>query len=190
VYPPLIVLAAAGWNFLISDRFPRNARIISIALLVAGCLEPLVFMARNHPNEVVYFNVLAGGPRGATRRFELDYWGNSLLQATEWTARLATRSGVPLCISGHPYSVVRGNAQRFKSLYSEWPSRRAHHIELVLARGPRAGLRRLAARQDTLHVIKTADGAPLVYVLPGPRIDEVRHRIIEATATRNSGFRR
>jgi hypothetical protein len=188
VYPPLIVLAAAGWHFLINERQPSSVRIISVALLVAGCLEPLVFMVRNHPNEVVYFNALAGGPRAATRRFELDYWGNSLLQATEWTARLAARSGTPLCISGYPYMIVRGNAQRFKSLSPESPTRSAHHIELVLARGPRAALRRLASRQDSLHVIKTADGAPLAYILPGPRFDEVRDRLIDAAAPGNSGF--
>ncbi len=185
VYPPLIVLAAAGWHFLVNERQPRRVRIISVALLVAGCLEPLVFMARNHPNDVVYFNVLAGGPRGATRQFELDYWGNSLLQATEWTAALATRSGTTLRISGYPYMIVRGNAQRFAFLSPESPSDGAHHIELVLARGSRGMLRRLASRQDSLHVIKTADGAPLAYVLPGPRFNEVRHRLIMPDAGEN-----
>jgi hypothetical protein len=189
IYPAVIVLSAAGWHFLINERQRSRVRIISIALLVAACLEPLLFMARNHPNEVVYFNSLAGGPRGAMQRFELDYWGNSLLQAVEWTARFARRSGVPLCISGEPYTIVRGNAQRFKSVYPEYPSRHAHHIELVLARGPRTALQQLASRQDILHIIKTADGAPLAYVLPGPRFDEVRDRLIDASADGNSGFR-
>lgn len=187
VYPPVIVLSAAGWNFLMKERQPRAVRKIAVALLVAGCLEPLVFAVRNHPNEVVYFNFLVGGPRGANGRFDLDYWGNSLLQAVEWTDQLATRSGVPLCISGRAYSVLRGNAQRFRSLYSEHPSHGAHHIEVVLARGSSEGLMELAARQDILHVIETADGVPLAYVLPGPRIDEVRHRIIGATISTNSG---
>jgi 4-amino-4-deoxy-L-arabinose transferase-like glycosyltransferase len=181
VYPPLIILSSAGWHFLINERQPNRVRMISIALLLVGCLEPLTFMARNHPNEVVYFNTLVGGPRKARWRFDLDYWGNSLLQATEWSARLATRSGTPLRISGHPYAIVKGNAQRFTSLSPEPPSREAHHIELMLARGARASLRRLAARQDILHVIKTADGAPLAYVVPGPRFDEVRHRLKDVT---------
>ncbi len=180
VYPPLIVLAAAGWQFLVNERRPRGVRVAGVALLVAGCLEPLVFMVRNHPNEVVYFNALVGGPRGAAARFELDYWGNSLLQAAEWTAALATRSGSPLCVSGQPYSVVRGDARRFGSLYSEWPYRKAHHVELVLARAPRRELAQLAARPDILHVIQTADGAPLAYIVAGPRIDAVRDRIHQA----------
>jgi hypothetical protein len=186
VYPPLVVLAAAGWNFLMNERRPRAVRLVGVALFVAGCVEPVVFIWRNHPNEVVYFNALVGGPRGAAGRFDLDYWGNSLLQATEWTAALATRSGVPLCISGRPYSIVRGNAQRFGSLYSEWPFSRAHHVEVVLARGPREGLAQLAARRDILHVIETADGAPLAYIVAGPRIDAVRDRIIQAGLRRKS----
>jgi hypothetical protein len=187
VYPPLIVLAASGWHFLINRQQPRSARLISVALLAAGLLEPLLFITRNHPNEVVYFNVLAGGPRGAARRFELDYWGNSLLQATEWTARLGARSGTPLRISGYPYPIVNANAQRFESLSAESPSRGAHHVELVLARGSLVWLRRLALRQDSLHVIKTADGAPLAYVLPGPRFDDVRHRLVDPGAPADAG---
>jgi 4-amino-4-deoxy-L-arabinose transferase-like glycosyltransferase len=188
IYPAVIVLSAAGWHFLINERQRSSVRVVSIALLVVGCLEPLLFMARNHPNEVVYFNSLAGGPRGAMQRFELDYWGNSLLQAIEWTAGFARRSGVPLCISGDPYTIVRGNAERFKSVYAEYPSRHAHHIEVVLARGSRTALRQLASRPDILHVVKTADGAPLAYVLPGPRFDEVRRRLVDAAADGNSGF--
>jgi hypothetical protein len=177
VYPPLIVLASAGWSVLLNARRSPAVRAASAVLFAVGCLEPLVFMVRNHPNEVVYFNALVGGPRGAAARFELDYWGNSLLQATEWTADLASRSGVPLCISGEPYSLVRANAQRFGSVYSEFPGRRRHHLELVLARGSRGRLVRLNARRDILHVIKTADGAPLAYIVPGPRIAAVRDRI-------------
>jgi hypothetical protein len=57
----------------------------------------------------------------------------------------------------------------------------------VLARGSLVWLRRLALRQDSLHVIKTADGAPLAYVLPGPRFDDVRHRLIDPGAPADAG---
>ena len=40
-------------------------------------------MIRNHPNETVYFNPLAGGVRGAQSQYETDYWGNCLRQASE-----------------------------------------------------------------------------------------------------------
>ena len=180
IYPPMVILAVAGWRFVLNQARFKAIRVVSVVLLAAGCVEPLLFVARNHPNEIVYFNAIVGGPRGAWGRFELDYWGNSLLQATAWTAALAERAGVPLCISGVPYSVVRGDAARFGSIYSEWPHRLAHHIEVVLARGDRESLAKLAARTDALHVITTADGAPLAYILPGPRMDTVRARITNA----------
>ena len=184
IYPPMVILAVAGWRFVLNEARVKAMRVVSVALVVAGCLEPLQFIVRNHPNEVVYFNAIVGGPRGAWGRFELDYWGNSVLQATAWTAALAERAGVPLCISGVPYSVVRGDAGRFGSLYSEWPYRHAHHVEVVLARDDRESLAKLAARTDAIHVIATADGAPLAYILPGPHMDAVRDRITDACQRR------
>jgi hypothetical protein len=37
--------------------------------------EPLVFQARNHPNQIVYFSPLMGGPKSAFARYDMDYWG-------------------------------------------------------------------------------------------------------------------
>lgn len=37
-----------------------------------------------HPYQIVYFNSLTGGVKGAYGQFDLDYWGSSLKQAAEW----------------------------------------------------------------------------------------------------------
>lgn len=39
---------------------------------------------RFHPYEVVYFNELIGGVKGAKGMFDLEYWGHSLKYAAEW----------------------------------------------------------------------------------------------------------
>lgn len=39
---------------------------------------------RIHPYQIVYFNELVGGTRGAYRSFDLDYWGQSLQEAASW----------------------------------------------------------------------------------------------------------
>lgn len=36
-----------------------------------------------HPDEYVYYNLLTGGVKGAEGAYELDYWGNSLIEATK-----------------------------------------------------------------------------------------------------------
>ena len=179
IYPPLVVLAAIGWrDVLTATGRHRLLSAVAASALIAGCAEPLAFMVQNHPNEAVYFNALVGGPHGAFKRFELDYWGNSLFQATRWSAGVAECAGRPVAVSGWPYQVVTEDASRFPSLRSTQPGEEAHHLELHLLRDTREGLRRLMARPDILHVVRTDDGAPLAVVLPGPRFHE-----IEATLT-------
>lgn len=174
VYPPLVVLAAVGWrSAILGARRYRFLSAFAIAALVAGCLQPTIFMVRNHPNEIVYFNALVGGPHGAFKHYELDYWGNSLLQAADWTAGVAACAGRPVVVSGWPYQIVTEDASRFPSVHSAQPEQEAHHLELRLLRDTRAGLRKTMARPDILHVVRTDDGAPLAVVLQGPRFNEI-----------------
>jgi hypothetical protein len=183
VYPPLVVLSASGWRDLIraTRASPRLCGLV-IAALVVGCTEPLLFMMENHPNEVVYFNALVHGPHGAFRQFELDYWGNSLLQATGWTEDLAERTGVRLTVSGWPNALVREDILRFPLLEPAEPERGAHHVYVQLLRDSRQGLTRTMSRGDILHIVRTHDGAPLAVVLRGPRFDEIEHRDLETPA--------
>jgi hypothetical protein len=174
VYPPLVVLAASGWRDLLAaaSRWPIALTVTLVALGV-GLLEPFGFMLRNHPNEVVYFNGLVGGPRGAFGRYEMDYWGNSLLQATEWSAGIADAAGAPVSISGWPYSLVEIDARRFRSLVAYAPERGQHHLFVQLLRGSPQALKDMMSRGDAVHVVRTADGAPLALVRRGPRFGEV-----------------
>jgi hypothetical protein len=175
VYPPLVILAASGWrDVIVSSRKQPIVSGVVLAGLLLGCAEPLLYMVRSHPNEAVYFNACVRGPRGAFRRFELDYWGNSLLQASAWTAGVAERSGVRLKVSGWPYPLVREDVLRFPSLIPTEPDAETHHIEVRLLRDSREGLRRTMSRHDILHVVRTGDGAPLAVVLPGPGFEEIQ----------------
>jgi 4-amino-4-deoxy-L-arabinose transferase-like glycosyltransferase len=171
-YPPLVVLAACGWRLLLDS--PRGwLRTLAAATLAIGLLEPLYFQCRNHPNQVVYFNAFAGGPRGALGRYELDYWGNSLLQGVEWVDGVARAAGTRVVVSGRPHHVVRDDAQRFPSLAFTREEEAAHHLEILVLRGPRQDVLELAERTDILHAVTTADGTPLTLVVPGPRYAEV-----------------
>jgi hypothetical protein len=174
VYPPLVMLAATGWHDLLVATVKRPILSgVVLAAFIIGFAEPIRFMVQSHPNEGVYFNALVRGPRGAFRRFELDYWGNSLLQASDWSARVANRAGVRLRVSGWPYALVREDVLRFPSLSPSEPGAEAHHLEVVLLRDSPTGLRKTMARHDILHVVRTGDGAPLAVVVRGPRFEEV-----------------
>ena len=182
VYPSLVVAAAIGWERMLNVREGR-VRLAVVAALIAGAAEPLVYMVRNHPHHVVYFNSAVDGPRGAFRRYELDYWGNSLLAASEWTSELARTSGTFLRVSGSPWSLVRADLPRFPALIPAPPA--DAHVEIRLLRGSRNSITVLANRADALHVVRTADGAPLAVVLPGPRMQEVWRRVSPQLKTEN-----
>ncbi|MGC4081126.1 MAG: hypothetical protein QM736_03185 [Vicinamibacterales bacterium] len=110
VVPPIVALAGAGWSALLDTR----ARTAGVALLAIGLVEPLAFQIRNHPNQIVYFSPLTGGPRHAFARYDMDYWGNSVLQAVQWADDVARQSGMPLIVSGNPIQAVDANAGRFE----------------------------------------------------------------------------
>jgi hypothetical protein len=166
VVPPLIVLAAAGWNAALDAAPP--ARAVAAVLLVLGLLEPLDFQIRNHPNQIVYFSPLTGGPRAAFGRYDMDYWANSVLQAVRWSAQVAERSRTALGVSGNPVQAVQADAGRYRSLWVAPRSSRDFHLDIRLLRGPRESLLEFAARPDILYRVTTADGTPLCIVLPGP----------------------
>ena len=177
VYPILVVLAASGWAAWMSSGRVWVRRTAA-ALLVAGMVNPLAFHARSHPNQAVYFNELVGGPRGAFAKFDMDYWGNCLLEAVAWSARTAQLSGRPIAISGNPWQLIQLDSERFPSLYFTPPQRRQDHLSVYLSRGSAEGVIGLATRQDALYRVKTADGTVLCVVVPGPAFGELQPHVV------------
>lgn len=178
ILPPLAVLAALGWSWLLGHA-SRGVRIAGLVLLAVGLAEPLIFQVRNHPNQVVYFNHLLGGPRNAFGRFELDYWGNCLHQALERAVPMARQSGMVVLVSGHRWRMMLLDSERTTEIRSIRPELRRHHLEVTLFRGPPESLAKFAARQDVLYRVAMADGTPLCAVTPGPAYGELRRRLVE-----------
>jgi len=167
IYPALIVIAAAGWTEWLSTRRQPWVRRTAAALLAVGLMNILAFNVRAYPNQTVYFNEVVGGPRGAMARYDLDYWGNCVLEAVSWTARVAKASGMSLTITGNPAHVVELDAGRFRELFYTIPERGRDHFIVRLNRGPIAGVTELANRMDAPYRVTTPDGAVLCVVLPG-----------------------
>ncbi|MGH9315481.1 MAG: glycosyltransferase family 39 protein [Vicinamibacterales bacterium] len=167
IVPPIAVIAAAGWDYLLA-RAPGRTRLAGVLLLAAGLAEPLWFQVRNHPNQGVYFSPVMGGPRGAFGRFEMDYWGNCVLQAVDWTAAQAARARMPIGVSSNAWEVAVVDVMRYKSLYFRLPYEDGHHFTILLLKGKRQDVLDASRRRDILHRVTTADGTPLCVVVPGP----------------------
>ena len=171
-YPPLVAVSAVGWSALLA--WPaKPVRVAAALTLAAGLLEPAWFVFRNHPNQCVYFSALAGGPRAALGRYELDYWGSSVHQAVAWIDAAARQGHARIVVSGHPPQVVRDEARRHSTLDFARNELKRHQLDVLVLRGPRQDVLELAARGDTLHRVTTADGTPLAVVVPGPAFAQI-----------------
>jgi tetratricopeptide (TPR) repeat protein len=105
-YPPLIVLTALGWESLM--RLVQNSWAPKVVAAVAlGMISlPAMWMVKNHPNEVVYFNELEGGTKGAYGNYELDYYSNSCREAAEWLAHQEPTRKLVVAINNEPLTAA------------------------------------------------------------------------------------
>jgi len=83
VYPPIVVIAALGWNVLISSTH-KPVQWAGMVLVIIGLLLPARFVIANHPYESLYYNEIAGGLKGMYGKYETDYYMLGIKEATEW----------------------------------------------------------------------------------------------------------
>jgi hypothetical protein len=124
-----------------------------------------------------------GGPRAAFGRFELDYWGNCVLQATEWADAQARHAGMPIGIAANAWEILAVDQPRFPSLWFRRRERDDYHLDVRLLKGNRQAVLDTNASPDVLHRVEMADGTPLCVVMPGPKYPELAERLARATAT-------
>ena len=87
VYPPLVILSAAGMFEVMRKLKSAWMRGIFTIILVLPGLLPLGYLATGYPYYYMYFNPLAGGIRGAYGNYELDYYFTGFKAAYEWIDR-------------------------------------------------------------------------------------------------------
>lgn len=101
VLPGWIVLSAVSFEFLIGNK-NNIVRYASLVVLLVLFAKPTAWIIKNHPNEYVYFNEIAGGMKGAYGKYELDYYSNSCREAGEWIARQEPNKKVLVAINNEP----------------------------------------------------------------------------------------
>jgi glycosyltransferase involved in cell wall biosynthesis/Tfp pilus assembly protein PilF len=83
VYPPIVVIAAMGWNWLVGSK-QAALKYTGLVLVIAGLALPAKFVAANHPYESLYYNEIAGGLKGMYGKYETDYYMIGVKEATNW----------------------------------------------------------------------------------------------------------
>ncbi|HEX2969414.1 MAG TPA: hypothetical protein VHO46_09945 [Bacteroidales bacterium] len=105
VYPGIVILSAAGINFLLHKSAKKYA-IVIVSILLISVIGPVRFMIKNHPYEYIYYNELAGGVKNTYGNYELDYYYTSQTEASEWLINYIKDNNItgPLKVSA-TYSV-------------------------------------------------------------------------------------
>jgi hypothetical protein len=96
--PPFAVIGglAAAWLIAHARAYGRLAVGAVAAAFIAGIAVPVTGMVRLHPYQYTYFNLVAGGVRGANDNYMLDYWGLAFKQASdELHSKLGARADSP-----------------------------------------------------------------------------------------------
>lgn len=94
VVPPICVLAGIGLDrgMVAAGRYGTWAgRGVTVAGLMMLGMQVFA-LARLHPHEYLHYNALVGGVEGAQRRYVMDYWANSLPEATAGLVRHIERA--------------------------------------------------------------------------------------------------
>jgi 4-amino-4-deoxy-L-arabinose transferase-like glycosyltransferase len=92
VLPAVAILAGLGAWHVATRLQATRMRALAWPVVVLLLLAPLPSILRLHPYQTSYFNALVGGLAGAAGRYDVDYWGTSLREATLFVnARAAER---------------------------------------------------------------------------------------------------
>jgi hypothetical protein len=114
LYVPFMMIALRGFQGILNmvRKVTQNLStwlyrgfIIVIGIL---CIDNLVFIIINHPNEQVYFNFLAG--KDPVRDYEGDYWGLSYRQDLQFLLDNDPSDSITVCALNWP---VKANADIF-----------------------------------------------------------------------------
>ncbi len=88
--PPLLLFGGFAIEF-----FHQKLKKPLFAFLLIGLVFPGIYSnIIMHPYEYVYYNSTVGGLNGAIGKYELDYLGTSLKEATEYVNRIAPKDSV------------------------------------------------------------------------------------------------
>ncbi|MEL6863226.1 MAG: glycosyltransferase [Bacteroidota bacterium] len=138
VYPVVTVLAAWGWYQLVQLNNGKIARWGISAVIALLLALPTMWMIRNHPHQVTYFNELSGGIEAAYGRYETDYWMNAMKKMSKWLIENDERikNGEEITIRTSSSMPVGAYMKRWapnvKVSYTRYPDRYKHDCDYYM----------------------------------------------------------
>lgn len=84
IYPPLILVSAIGWKFLMEIANKKAVKIAGFVIMLGLLALPARYMFANFPMHYIYFNETVGGLNKAYKNYETDYYANAILPLCDW----------------------------------------------------------------------------------------------------------
>ena len=84
VYPSFVALSVLGLTWIHDSFNKKTLRMAAAFLFIIGLTLPALHIFRNYPLQYIYFNKLVGGVNKAYKKYETDYYLNSLKPGTNW----------------------------------------------------------------------------------------------------------
>ncbi|MBR5983738.1 MAG: hypothetical protein IK025_08485 [Bacteroidales bacterium] len=81
---PLYIIAAIGFDMLAESSRSTATQIAGIAIPVLLMIMPAVHIFRSHPYSHIYYNEFTGGVQHAFGRYEIENYGVSNREASQW----------------------------------------------------------------------------------------------------------
>lgn len=105
LYPPLIIVASTGFNYLAEFKNNRYIRWGTIAVILLLCIHPVRYMIKDHPYEYIYYNQFVGGLKGAYGNYETDYYYVSQTESSAWLINYLQDKKIDSAVIGATYPV-------------------------------------------------------------------------------------
>lgn len=104
VYPSLIMMATFGLEQLLHLFKKQGLAKASLMLALASTyMAMVIFNLKNHPHQMVYFNLLANiRQQEAPFEYEMDYWGLSYRKGLEYIADTDSRNEIKIAVANQP----------------------------------------------------------------------------------------
>ena len=170
IYPAIIILSAAGFDFLFSS-FKKPVPAILVALfLVILTLNPVRFMIKNIHYSYIYYNQFVGGLKGAYGNYETDYYYVSQTEASQWLIGYLKEKNIDSAKVMATFSVdwQFRNCPGIKTGYMRYEERSMNDWDYAIINNRYISPSELKSKtwppRDAIHVV-SADSVPLCAVL-------------------------
>lgn len=171
VYPGIVLLAALGIHAIVRRYKKPIIRYTLIIVLSVLCLNPLKFMAANHPYYYLYYNEFVGGLKGAYGKYETDYYYHSMRKGAEWLQEYLKNKPTndTVIVGGNfPIQWYFRNEKEMRFVYFSWQRRSEYNWDYAIVANsyiPQSQLTNgIWPPKNTIHTI-LADGVPVCAVV-------------------------